>query len=132
MLKITKLLGFFIFPVFVILWNAIFVMTGLYDKFLWLDNPMHFIGGVSVAYSFLMTLDYLHNEKYLKLNKLFLFIFAVSLVGLFAVVWEFYEFLTQLFTGIIYQPSIADTMKDLFLALLGGTVTSLVFILRKN
>ncbi|MEK6760343.1 MAG: hypothetical protein AABX93_00280 [Nanoarchaeota archaeon] len=132
MLKITKLLGFFIFPVFVILWNAIFVMTGLYDKFLWLDIPMHFIGGIAVAYSFLLTLDYLHREKYLKLNKLFLFIFSVSLASLFAVGWEFYEFLTQLFTGIIYQPSIADTMKDLFLGLLGGASASLIFILRRN
>jgi len=95
-MKIIKILGFFIFPVFVILWNAIFVMTGLYDKFLWLDIPMHFLGGVAVASSFLLTLNYLQKEKYLKINRLFLFIFAVSIVSLFAVLWEFYEFLLQL------------------------------------
>ena len=131
-MKIIKILGFFIFPVFVILWNAIFVMTGLYDKFLWLDIPMHFLGGVAVASSFLLTLNYLQKEKYLKINRLFLFIFAVSIVSLFAVLWEFYEFLLQLYTGIVYQPSIADTMKDLFMGLLGGIAASGIFALKKD
>lgn len=132
MLKITKILGFFAFPVFVILWNAIFTMTGLYDKFLWLDIPMHLIGGVAIANSFLLILDYLHKERYLRINKFFLFIFAVSLVSLFAVLWEFYEFSVDLFFHLNYQLGLEDTLFDLFLGLVGGVVRSGIFVLKKD
>ncbi|HSR89030.1 MAG TPA: hypothetical protein VLK22_01340 [Candidatus Udaeobacter sp.] len=47
-----------------------------------------------------------------------------------AVWWEFYEFISDYFLGTLMQPSIADTMKDLCMGMLGAVVLSIVMIYR--
>ncbi len=119
------------FPIFVFLWNEIFILTGLYDVFTWLGMPMHFIGGISIAYFSFYTINYLQEEKYLRLNKFLLFVFVISLVSLFAVLWESYEFLVDIIFGFNYQPSLEDTMADLFIGLAGG-MTAILILLKKQ
>src|SRR3989344_1204463 len=130
--KISDLARFFMLPILLVLWNAILTMTGTYDKFSWLGMPMHFVGGIFIAYAFLLTFDSLKKEKYFKLNTAFTVVFVISLVSLFAVLWEFYEFGVDYFFHLNYQPSLPDTMFDLFLGLFGGLISSAFFILRKN
>ena len=44
----------------------------------------------------------------------------VTLVATGAVCWEFHEWLSDTFFGTHLQWSVTDTMKDLFLGMLGG------------
>ncbi len=46
----------------------------------------------------------------------------LGLTCLAAVVWEFTEFLVEQWFGIHTQPSLADTLLDLLMGLLGGAV----------
>ncbi|GEM_PF-5153982 len=73
---------------------------------------------------------------FLKRYPLLNFIFAISFVALIGVLWEFYEFLTDVLLPImpilhpvIAQPSLADTMADFFFDLLGSVTVCLTYYL---
>ena len=50
---------------------------------------------------------------------------TVAMVAMMAVLWEFYEALTDRFFGTRAQLGLFDTMKDLFDGMLGGVMGSL-------
>ncbi len=54
-------------------------------------------------------------------------LFALGIVAITAVCWEFAEFAGDVFVyhSNYFQPSIGDTMKDLFLGLSGGLIASI-------
>ncbi|MDP2593074.1 MAG: hypothetical protein Q8P52_00275 [bacterium] len=93
----------------------------LYWRYFWLDIPMHFFGGLLIGFVFV-----LFGKKFLSYDdlrdkeggdKMFkLVIFGTAFVG---VVWEIFEYSI----GIIEYRFVSysfDTVKDLFLDLLGG------------
>ncbi len=85
------------------------------------DVLAHVLGGFTIAWMGMMLLERWRRRGWITIRP-FIFrdyiVFAtVSLIG---VVWEFWEFIMQWITGDLYQPSIADTMNDLFMDLLGG------------
>lgn len=91
------------------------------------DIPMHFLGGCAIALTAFFLLRIASEQGWMKIHsKLVQLIFIVSFVALFATLWEFYEFLTDRYLGTFNQPSIADTMGDMFLGLLGGFILSLI------
>jgi hypothetical protein len=94
----------------------------------WIDSPMHFLGGVSVGLMGVGIL-FLYGEKNPKSSiPLFIkVIFVLGVVALVGIAWEWYEYLLDhvVFTRELIglsQPSIADTLLDLFFDLLGGGV----------
>ena len=94
------------------------------------DSYFHFGGGAAIAFVVINILKILEEEKTLSIKrKLIKAFFIVSMVALAAVLWETYEFFWDLTFGTHFQPSNFDTMKDLVLGLLGGTVTSTIFSL---
>ena len=52
----------------------------------------------------------------------------VGLVMIAAVLWEVYEFLWDQIFGTLFQPSKADTIKDLIMGMLGGIVFCVLFV----
>ncbi|MFW6026156.1 MAG: hypothetical protein ACOCRX_07420, partial [Candidatus Woesearchaeota archaeon] len=59
----------------------------------------------------------------------FIFCFAVTM----GVIWEFFEFFVDTFFGGTMQPSLVDTMKDLFLDSIGAVFVSfLSFVYLKS
>ncbi len=107
----------------------------LYWLFPWLDVPMHFLGGLLlvIIYFWINARIEILNPKFNKLPKwLVNLVFALSFVILIGVLWEFYEFLHDfyLLTGgkiSVFQNSFADTIKDLFFDLVGGTTAFAIF-----
>lgn len=106
-----------------------------YWTYLWLDIPMHFLGGFWVAMiSVYLISAYqfpISNES-LKQNFLSFLIVILSFVALIGIFWEFYEFLNDFFLSSknytqILQQGAADTIADLFFDLLGGTVFIIIF-----
>jgi hypothetical protein len=126
--KFLKVLGFFIFPVFVFIVHMFFSFYEIYDTFLWMDIPMHFLGGLAISYTAVLFLRFFREKDFIIIKKWFIFILVVvSVVVLIAVLWEFYEFLLKYFFHVNTQPSLEDTLFDLFIGLVGGIVGAIGF-----
>ncbi len=121
MISFRELLKYFFPPVLVLIIHTILMLFGIYSTHDWIDIPMHFIGGFSVAVTFTLILKSLQRNDLLgKMNLLVFLTFVVSLTAFTAVLWEFWEFLADVFVSLGAQLGIADTMLDLFLGILGG------------
>ncbi|MCK9595610.1 hypothetical protein M0R19_00265 [Candidatus Pacearchaeota archaeon] len=132
MLKLTKILNFFIIPVsFYLVHVFLDIVFDIYAKFPNFANVMHFSGGIILAFTFFPLLNYLNKEGFLKLNRFMKFIFVISLIISVAVFWEFYEFVMDYFFNVNWQPSLADTMGDLFLGMTGGIIAGMIFFRKK-
>lgn len=131
-MKLKKILSYFTLPVLFYLFHLILdFVFDVYTKFSWFDKLMHFSGGVVLAFTFFLILNYLQEEGDLRTNRLIKFIFAISLVISVAVFWEFYEFAMDYFFHVNWQPSVADTIGDLFLGMSGGIIAGLIFLLKE-
>ena len=92
------------------------------------DVLAHFLGGFAVAWMSMVILERWRRRKWITIRP---FIFrdyiVFSSVALIGVIWEFWEFIMQFLTGDMYQPSIADTMNDLFMDLCGAIVLIIAY-----
>ncbi len=86
-----------------------------------LDIPMHFLGGLAIAFFFHRAainafrfgiVDTFHPV----IHSLLVF----SMVGTTTVLWEFCEFISDKFFGTHAQLGLPDTLFDMFLGLFGG------------
>ena len=117
--KLIKLIPCFWLPLLVFLIHIlIFVPFGIYTLYGWADIPMHFIGGASIAYSFILVFRKCKDEIQIK-DKLVKVIILLALVGLSAILWEFFEFFAYS-TIELY-----DTLLDIFMGLCGGLLIAL-------
>ena len=94
-----------------------------------LDIPMHFLGGIVIAYFFHRASI---NASQLKLlgefhptTHVLLVFFATGTATVF---WEFAEFINDRYFGGHSQAGLADTMKDMLMGLSGGTALLLAVI----
>lgn len=116
---------FFIFPILVLVAHIFLLLFNIYYIFPWVDIPMHFIGGVSVAVTYFLILGFLQKEKYLRMNSFFNILFIFALVSLTALLWEFFEFSAEFIFALNLQGNLEDTMLDLFLGLFGGFLAAI-------
>ncbi len=94
-----------------------------YDRVDQIDVPMHFMGGVAIAYWVSQMLLYSRREHLLRLSGRFVMVLAViGSVGTATVLWEFAEFAADFLYRLGAQRSIGNVMKDQFMGLLGGSV----------
>lgn len=114
----TSLLTTFLFAT-VALMGAVHLVAlklSLYYKYLWLDLPMHVLGGITVSlgYFLLPRFKIALPERYFKLFPTLIFVLAVGLL------WEWFE----IWAGIpLYTEGFAiDMLGDLAMDLVGGTV----------
>lgn len=88
-----------------------------------LDVPMHLLGGLAIAYFFHVVVAYGDRLGRVRVgSRAAEMIMVFGLVAVAAVVWEFAEFLSDYFFRLGAQPSVANTMKDQFMGLVGGAV----------
>jgi hypothetical protein len=92
-----------------------------------LDVPMHFAGGVSIAYFVSGCVRAMprrpgRHSRAIVLEALLI----ISLTATAAVAWEFLEFGIDTATGSNIQVSLANTMQDLALGLAGAVVVAAV------
>lgn len=133
----TSSINLYIFPAVVLAIHlfATYVID-LYHIFPGFDIPMHFFGGMSIAYSTLFLLKYLQSKKLVGfLHPWVVLVIMVSIAALFAVGWEFMEFILDnlLYHGAHFQPTLIDTIKDLFMGIAGGyVIAAFVVLVNKN
>ena len=119
---LTKLL---FFPFLVYVFNSVVQSLAVDFYYLYsVDMLSHFLGGLSIAYSAYVGLSLLEKNGWITIKKNILrAVIIVGAVMTFAVLWEFYEFIyDMLFWGAPMQPSVADTIKDLDMGLIGALV----------
>ncbi len=118
----------FLWPILVVCIHIIATVLGWYDYVLWLDTPMHFLGGAAIALS---TYYYIEQEQ-IPLKKLQILFVMISVTGLSAIIWEFIEFSGDYFFLTVMQPDLPDTMKDLAMGLLGSIVIGTIMLLKRK
>ena len=91
--------------------------------------PTHFFGGAACAYLFDVGLA--HAEPLIgRVHIAIRVALALSLTALCAVIWEFLEFLSNLFLGSRLNLGVTDTLSDLFFGIFGATVLVAIRIVR--
>jgi hypothetical protein len=122
MQQVSKFLSFFVFPITVLTAHLIASkVLNLYLLFPNLDIPAHFAGGLAIAYTSTQILSYLEKEKVTATwNPVIFLVFIFSLTGTATVFWEFAEFIGDQLLDTNIQISLANTMQDQFMGILGG------------
>lgn len=88
----------------------------LYWHYLWLDIPIHFLGGITVVFG-ISILPFLHIHYF---EKFYSFKICLIVVVCIALLWELFEISIGFST---YQDKFfLDTLLDLVMGTLGGVV----------
>lgn len=129
MKHVAKFVSFFMFPALVLLAHAIAssLVLNLYQSFPNLDIPFHFMGGFSIAYTASRMLSYMEREKLINpMSQIVLLTTIFSLMATATVFWEFAEFITDRLLELNVQISLANTMQDQCMGVLGGAALILI------
>jgi hypothetical protein len=98
----------------------------LYELFPPLDIPTHFMGGIAITYfyrSLVRNSQKIVGDVPLPIQV----IFAFTCTGTTVVLWEFYENILDYFLHTHMVLGLFDTLKDMFMGLLGALVLSLFY-----
>ncbi len=116
--------------------HAFAALNFWYWKFWWLDIVLHFAGGLIAASVFFYLISRYPQWSSFISNFVITFILVLAFVALIGVLWEFFEFGLDKISGFSRfgqsQVSIADTMSDLFMDLLGAAVFALIYKFSKS
>lgn len=118
-----KIVSFLDFPLAVLLAHVVAAkVLSLYRIYPNMDIASHYMGGLSIAYSATKIIRYLEQQQMLvnPLNNAVFLVLLISLTATAAIFWEFAEFTMDLLLGTNVQVSLANTMQDQFMGILGG------------
>lgn len=103
------------------IFHYLFLELHLYWLYLWLDIPMHFLGGVTVALGYMVFLGLSPKlaKKYFTVN------YTLSFVLLVAVAWEVFEVAAGILT-LEESNYVGDTTLDIIVGVIGGVSGYLV------
>lgn len=103
-----------------------------------IDTYSHFLGGLAIAYAAYSVLSLLEKRNWITIQKNILRAgIVLTTVMAIAVLWEFYEFLYDYFVDassylFIMQPSVADTIKDLYMGMFGAIIFCIIILYRAD
>jgi hypothetical protein len=87
----------------------------------YLDLPLHLVGGAIAGVGYVLLISWTIPHHILSgIPKLHLMLSTLSFVALVAVFWEFFELFTDAYLQTGLQGSVAETLKDIAVGLLGG------------
>jgi len=113
-------------PLSVVAIYLIGLLFHLYDLFPPLDVPTHFLGGVAITYLYRSAIK--NSQKFLgDVPFSVQVLLAFTCTGTTVVLWEFYENIVDTFAGTHMVLGLTDTLKDMFMGLLGALVLSVFY-----
>ena len=125
-------LGLFPFLVFMINYCLMLILPDA-GRAYQADTLLHLFGGMSIAYSANHALLLAERSKLITFkSRLLKIVMIVGMVMIAAVLWEVYEFVWDQIFGTLFQPSKADTIKDLIMGMLGGIVFCGLFLKQRK
>lgn len=93
----------------------------MYRLFPPIDIPMHYLGGLSMAFSCFFALAFLQQHKVISpLDKVIEWVLVFTIIATIAIFWEFSEFSIDQLLGTHVQISLQNTMQDLLMGMLGA------------
>ena len=111
---------------FHILMIAVFRIYTIFPAF---DIPMHFLGGLSIVKNEIILIKLFNSQ--INAPKWFLFLWIIGMTLLAVTLWEFAEFVGDYYLHTTMQVSLADTMLDALLGLIGGGVAGVYYTAKK-
>lgn len=126
-----------LFATAIVLIHSVATFYNLYWRFLWIDVPMHFLGGVLAAIIFIWLCGKFPGHFDLSRNFFVTILAVLSFTALIGVLWELWEFVYDVIIssrgwGVLALQGARDTIGDLFFDILGGLVVVVVRRLRYN
>lgn len=119
-------------PPVVILFLQI-LRQNLFPELYILDIVAHYFGGFAIAWSTCLAWRAMERRGWIRVCDPLVRTYIIATSGLVVgVVWEWWEFWMQRWTGNIYQPTMGDTMQDLFMDLIGGILFVLILRMVKR
>lgn len=125
-----------------IFWAPIVVFAGhvvllavlnMYNIFPNIDILMHYLGGLSMGYACFLALVFLQQHKLISpLDRVIELALVFTSVATIAVFWEFGEFTIDHVLGKNVQVSLANTMQDLLMGVLGALTVVVYKALKKS
>jgi hypothetical protein len=113
-------------PLSVVLFYGIGLALDWYDIYPPLDIPSHLMGGVTITYFYRAAIR--NAQKYLgDIPHPVQTLFAFTATGTTVVLWEFYENLSDYFLHTQHVFGLNDTLKDMFIGLLGALLLSIFY-----
>lgn len=112
--------------------HAILLVTGWYAIYQ-IDTPMHFLGGFVMGLLGLAIHHGVASKYHTKHSPTWYhYTFVVGFAMLMGIAWEFHEYILDETINAWYnfpksQVSLADTMKDFFMDLVGASMAFFVF-----
>jgi hypothetical protein len=103
------------------------ICGNLYNMYPPLDIPMHFLGGIAIAYFGAVLLKQCAQSGFIKTKSDIMYaalILAITLSA--ATIWEYAEWISDHTIGTQSQKSLDDTLFDTFVGLLGGCLYVLI------
>jgi hypothetical protein len=102
------------------------LMIDLFDRYPYLDMPVHFMGGVVITYFYRSAI---HNSQKI-LGEIPLpiqVLFAFTCTGTTTVLWEFYENFADRFLNTQMVRGLEDTIVDLLVGVAGALLLSVFY-----
>ncbi|MEK7131049.1 MAG: hypothetical protein AAB924_01630 [Patescibacteria group bacterium] len=123
------------FLVFLFAFQAVSIIFSLYWRLPWIDNFTHFLGGATAGMGMIWWTFYSAKISPMtkSLPKIYIFVIILGFVALVGVFWEIYELIVDRlvtknnYISILQSGGLIDTMKDLFVDLLGGSAVIWLF-----
>jgi hypothetical protein len=109
-------------PLTVFLAHVILSLTfNAYERVPVVDIPIHFLGGMAIAFFCSRTLDILGDYAIVdRVDDLLRAVLLITLTATAAVFWEFAEYVSDRVFGTRAQEGLEDTLFDMLLGILGG------------
>lgn len=102
------------------------LLFGVYDRYPPLDIPTHFLGGVAITYFYRVAIR--NSQVFVgEIPYSIQVIFAFTATGTTIILWEFYEVILDFLFQAHNVLGLADTIKDMFVGLLGALVLTIFY-----
>lgn len=118
--------------VFIIMAQLLGHNFSFYKNIFLYDKLVHFYSGVLTSLSAILIL----RSKYKYSLSIFNILFVISFTSLIAVLWEGFEYISSLITGVDLQnvltTGIKDTLGDIFIAVFASIIVLLLYRFNKK
>lgn len=85
----------------------------------WLDEPVHFAGGLAIAYFFRVCVAH-SEQQFGAIPAPIQRTLSIGLTAIAAIVWEILEYLSDIDFGTSLNHGVSDTLSDLFFGISGA------------
>jgi hypothetical protein len=101
--------------------------THVYQTYRWSDVPMHFLGGLAIAYFLSSCFSALPRDSISPgYRPAVQFVFVITATVTAGVLWEFAEYAADAIFSTRQLGDVFDTLQDLALGMSGGTTYMLI------